>query len=580
MTQNPEPSVWSPAGSTPGKASLAPDSLCLPVVQSQPLLRGSPEFEVKRAGLMRAFAAEIPAEYRLPLELIRNPPADVSQIPSTCGKLTAREVAITEEYDAVELLQAIANQTYTSVEVIMAFSKRAIIAHQLTCCLTQWFMNQAIARATELDAYLAKHGRPIGPLHGLPVSVKDHMHIAGTFSSQGCIESIVKDQEDCRIVASLRSLGAVFYCKTNQPQSLMHLETDSHWGRVLNPYNIRLSAGGSTGGEAALIAMRGSVMGIGTDIGGSIRVPSAFCGVYGFKPTSSVLSTEGLITGAPPPAILNVPISAGPICRTLRDMDLCMQSLLSCGLHKSDHNVVPMPWTGLKTPLARRLKIGIVSNDGFIDPQPPVKRAIAWAKGILEANKDLVEVKAFTIRDAEDAWSSIKKMYWPDGGRLTREAIQSGGEPVHPLTDWICQDKTLTGMMTAAEMALVRQKRDEFREAFAKSWKGQDVDVIIGPAFIGPACSHDTALHWTYTSLYNLVDYPGVVFPTPIKSKHGEVYSKAYKPLSGACQHVKELWEDGVFENAPVNLQIVAPRYCDNQLFGALQLLRKILSLA
>ncbi|KAL3587602.1 hypothetical protein FPOAC2_13499 [Fusarium poae] len=541
--------------------------------------RGSADFEAKRTTLMQAFAAKVPAEYRLPPELIQNPPADLSRIPSTCGKLTDEEIAITENYDAVGLLQAIAKKTYTAVAVIKAFSKRAIIAHQLTCCLAQWFMEEAVKQATALDAYLETHGKPIGPLHGLPVSIKDHMHIAGTFSSQGCFASIVKDQEDCKVVASLRSQGAIFYCKTNQPQSLMHLETDSHWGRVLNPYNIHLSAGGSTGGEAALIALRGSVMGIGTDIGGSIRAPSAFCGIYGFKPTSSTLSTEGMITGAPPPAILNIPISAGPMCRTLRDMDLCMQSLLSCDLHKSDPNIAPIVWTGLKTPLARKLKIGIVSNDGFVDPQPPVKRAIAWAKETLKASQDLVEVKDFTILGAEDAWSSIKKMYWPDGGQLTREAIQTGGEPIHPLTDWICQDQKSSGMMNAAEMALLRYKRDEFRKAFAESWKDQDVDAIIGPAFVGPACSHDTALYWTYTSLYNLVDYPSVVFPTPVKSEHGEVYSEAYQPLSKACRHVKALWEDGTFDNAPVNLQLVAPRYCDNQLFGALQLLRNILSL-
>ncbi|KAG8677898.1 hypothetical protein FPOAC1_003926 [Fusarium poae] len=262
MAQETQPSARSPAaflGSTSGDKNL-------PVMVTSAMPRGSADFEAKRTTLMQAFAAKVPAEYRLPPELIQNPPADLSRIPSTCGKLTDEEIAITENYDAVGLLQAIAKKTYTAVAVIKAFSKRAIIAHQLTCCLAQWFMEEAVKQATALDAYLETHGKPIGPLHGLPVSIKDHMHIAGTFSSQGCFASIVKDQEDCKVVASLRSQGAIFYCKTNQPQSLMHLETDSHWGRALNPYNIHLSAGGSTGGEAALIALRGSVMGIGTSV--------------------------------------------------------------------------------------------------------------------------------------------------------------------------------------------------------------------------------------------------------------------------------------------------------------------------
>lgn len=73
----------------------------------------------------------------------------------------------------------------------------------------------------------------------------------------------MQDESDALIVAILRKLGAVFYVKTNQPQSIMHLESNSHFGRVLNPHNIKLSAGGSTGGEAALVALKGSVLGVG-----------------------------------------------------------------------------------------------------------------------------------------------------------------------------------------------------------------------------------------------------------------------------------------------------------------------------
>ncbi|TXC12054.1 hypothetical protein FocTR4_00007597 [Fusarium oxysporum f. sp. cubense] len=93
-----------------------------------------------------------------------------------------------------------------------------------------------------------------------------------------------------------------------------------------------------------------------------------------------------------------------------------------------------------------------------------------------------------------DAWFSIKKMYWPDGVKVTKDGILSGGEPIHPHTDLIYQDQESPGMSTAAAMAMLRQKRDEIRNAFAKSWKKLDVDVMIAPAFIGPACLHDTAL--------------------------------------------------------------------------------------
>ncbi|KAK2124926.1 amidase signature domain-containing protein [Fusarium oxysporum II5] len=479
----------------------------LPVVQANSVPRGTPEFEEKRAALLEAFAARVPDELRLLLEVIQNPPADVSTIPATCGILSPEEISITESYDSVGLVEAIASRKHTAVTVARAFCKRSIIAHQLTCCLTQWFMDEAIEQAQKLDSYLETHGKPVGPLHGLPISIKDHIQVAGTSSSQGCFISISNDDQDADMVSILRAQGAIICCKTNQPQSLMHLESDSHWGRVLNPFNIRLSAGGSTGGESALIAMKGSILGIGTDIGGSIRGPSAFCGIYGFKTTSNVLPTRGYIKGAPPPAVLNIPLSTGPMCRSLRDMDLFMKCVLSSTPYLSDPNVVPIPWTGLETRFNRRLKVGIISNDGFIEPQPPVKRAISWAMSLLSDSKfaNLIELKEFK-----------------------------------PL-----------GMHTAVDLTAVHREREDFRLAFAKSWSDQDVDVIIGPSFVGPACAHDTAFYWTYTSLYNLVDYPGAVIPTPIRAESGEVYDTGYVPLSDACRHVRDLWEEGDFGGAP-----------------------------
>lgn len=550
------------------------------VVQTKPVPQGTPEFEAKRTALLRTLEESFPVEYYLPQEVISNPPKDVSGIPRACGILTPEEIEITEEYDAVGLAAAIAARKYTAVAVAKAFCKRAVIAHQLTCCLTQFFMDKALEQAAQLDEYLAKHGKPIGPLHGLPISVKEHMVLAGTYSSQGEFSTIVKDEKDSQMISIFRKAGAVFYCKTNQPQTIMHLETDSHWGRTLNPFNIDLSAGGSTGGEAALIAMKGSVLGIGTDIGGSVRGPSAFCGIYGFKPTSYTLPMKDFLQ-SPFPAELNILCSTGPMCRTMRDMELFVSTILDAKPYLEDPRLIPIPWTGLETPVEKRLKIGIIDNDGFIDPQPPVKRAIAWAKKALSDPKyaDVLEVKDFTPYAAADAWAKIRRMYWPDGGQGPIEAITSSGEPIHPLSEWIWKDAAPHGMQTATAVSYMRQERDQFRMAFADNWNAQDVDVVIGPAFVGPACAHDTAFYWTYTSLYNFVDYPGVVFPTPVKAEAGEQYASDYTPLSDACQHVKQLWEESNFEGAPVDLQINARKYHDNQLFGALTLLKDALSL-
>jgi amidase len=552
----------------------------LTTIQPKPLPQGTPDYEKKRAALLKAFAEKVPPELRLSPEFFSNPPKDVSNVPATCGILTSAEIDITEKYDAVGLAQAIAARQLTAVQVATAFCKRAIIAHQLTCCLTQWFMDDAIKRAQELDDYLEKTGKTVGPFHGVPISIKEHMPIAGTYSSYGSIASTQFDEKDCFMVSMLRSMGAVFYCKTNQPQAIMHLESTSHYGRTLNPFNTNLSAGGSSGGEAALVAMKGSVLGVGTDIGGSIRGPAAFCGIYGYKTTSYLLPTKGFAAHAFA-AELNVLCSTGPFTRSLRDIDLFVTTIIDRKPWLQDQKVIPLPWTGLHTSTRKPLRIGIIENDSFIDPQPPVKRAIAWARSCISDAKysSMFEVKDFKPHNAAEAWKQIRRMYWPGAGKSFKEGFESTGEPIHELTKWGWKDAEPYGMLNADQVNELREERDKFRYDFADSWNKQDVDIVIGPAFVGPASAHDTAFYWTYTSLYNFVDYPGVVVPTPIRAEAKEQYAPNYKPLSDECRHVKELWEKSNFEGAPVTLQVNARRYHDSELFGALAMLKDALEL-
>ena len=553
----------------------------LAVIQPKGFPKGTPEFEEKRASILEAFAKKVPPELRLSPDIFENPPLDVSKVPTECGILTPAEIDITENYDATGLAEAIADRKLTAVEVATAFCKRSIIAHQLTCCLTQWFMHEARAQAKKLDDYLAETGKTVGPLHGVPISIKEHMPIAGTYSSYGSLASTRLQEKDCLMVSILREKGAVFYCKTNQPQLIMHLESTSHYGRTLNPFNINLSAGGSSGGEGALIGMKGSVLGVGTDIGGSIRGPGAFCGIYGFKPTSCTLPMKDYFADAFP-AELNVLCSTGPLCRSLRDMDFFTSTVLSAKPYVSDPKVIPMPWTGLKTEVKKPLKIGIISNDGFIDPQPPVKRAIAWARERLSDPKysDILQVKPFHPYNAAEAWTKVCRMYWPGGSKSARDTVASTGEPLLSLSEWIFTEADRQGMLDANGVNELRVERDEFRYKFVDSWNQQDVDIVIGPAYVGPASEHDTGLHWTYTSLYNLVDYPGVVVPTPIKAETSDQYSEDFKPLSEPCRDVKESWNASNSEGAPINLQIVARRYHDNELFGALEVLKDVLNLS
>lgn len=135
--------------------------------------------------------------------------------------------------------------------------------------------------AQACDEHLARTGRLIGPLHGIPLSLKNQINVESHLTNAGFVTWINKTAEyDAAIVQTFRKLGAVIFARTNQPQAGMHLETSNNiYGTTVNPLNRLLTAGGSSGGEGALMGMSASVLGIGGDIGGSIRVPAAFNGV-------------------------------------------------------------------------------------------------------------------------------------------------------------------------------------------------------------------------------------------------------------------------------------------------------------
>ena len=140
---------------------------------------------------------------------------------------------------------------------------------------------EALAVAEACDKHLSSTGQPLGPLHGLPVSLKEQFSIKGHRTNAafvGWVGNVV--EEDCQLAKELKELGAIVFVRTAEPQSFMHLETSNNiYGACVNPRNRSLTAGGSSGGEGALMALGGSILGFGGDIGGSIRCPASLNGV-------------------------------------------------------------------------------------------------------------------------------------------------------------------------------------------------------------------------------------------------------------------------------------------------------------
>lgn len=252
--------------------------------------------------------------------------------------------------------------------------------------------DSALTRAREVDAHFVRTGRPVGPLHGLPISMKDTFKLVGVDSSVGIAGLCFKPAEsNSALVKLLLELGAVIHVKTNVPQTMMALDSHNNvFGRTLNPGNNALTAGGSSGGEGALIAMKGSPLGIGTDVGGSIRIPAACNALYGIKPSIGFVpyagQEEGNKVGAKKLALEPV---AGPIAGSLRDCEMFMRIIADAKPARFDPDVVIGSWSRMEGLGRKRLMIGIIKTDGHVQPLPVIEKLIQEVAGTLERSHQI-----------------------------------------------------------------------------------------------------------------------------------------------------------------------------------------------
>lgn len=367
--------------------------------------------------------------------------------------LTPRELELTEKKSTAELLESLAARTLKAEELVRAFLRRAAVAQRGTNCLTEFLWDDAISRARWLDAQPA----PVGPLHGLPVSIKDQHGLVlggehydggamGPRRALACSAYMVAcaddPSEENGVNLALEKAGAVFFVRTNGPQTIMHLESENNlFGRTNNAYHIGLTSGGSSGGEGALLGMRGSPLGMGADIGGSIRNPSALNGVYGFKPTVARLPFNGprvpyrgrdCITG-----------TQGPFALDRDTFPLFFSTVLGFKPWLKDPSLTPLPWIPFSFG-TRRPRVGVLADDGVVRPVPPVRRALARvAEDCARAGMELVEWKPL---DHARAWELISALYWPDGGKVVLDCFAQSGEPIHPLSEWIMKQPSVRNL--------------------------------------------------------------------------------------------------------------------------------------
>lgn len=449
---------------------------------------------------------------------------------------------------------------WTATQVLCAFVRATRRAQIRTNCLTEVFIDQALQRASELDAHFAKTGELVGPLHGVPLSLKDTFSYRGIKTTLGFSKWIAKPVETsvAGVPAILEHLGAVLYVKTNIPQTMMTFESiNPVFGTTVNPYSREHTSGGSSGGESAIIACDGSAAGVGTDIAGSLRIPSHSTGIYTLKPSPGRWSYNGQCDYGK--GFESIAPVAGPMCRTAEDVELLFVEVarqhvskwLRAPRDKNDPDVLQEAaendeamakynlgdsytpivlneaWLnplGMSKARGTPLRIGYVVGDGIYRTTPACYRAIHECVAALR-NKDtekqiqLVEIDPHKLQTLEvmriflrlltaDGYHNVTNYTGPDKIiaqlqlpiRLSRIPRWLSAIIVFFLR-YIVRDPiyadlaAAAGRLSTAQHADVLERRERFVDRWNHAmWHDLALDAFIAPTQACPAVPHGGAI--------------------------------------------------------------------------------------
>lgn len=378
------------------------------------------------------------------------------------------------------------------------------------------------ARAAETAV---ARGAEIGSLHGVPISIKNSIAVAGMRCESGTrLRSGFIAEHDAPLVARLRNAGAIILGVTNTPEILMAWETDNLlYGRTNSPWDLERTPGGSSGGEAAAIASGMSAGGVGSDGGGSIRVPAHFSGICGLKPTPGRIPSTGHFPASSGPfALIGV---VGPMARTVADLKALFEIMQ--GPDDGDTCAAPVPLRWPSDAEVKQLRIGYFEEDGRIPVTPETRAAIRTAADALRHAG--FQVEPFRPEGLEEARLLWKKFFVAAAGMLIRPMFEGRDRDLSPILkqflEWSAAEPPLTGESLLD--AWIR--RDVARADFLAQMK--KYPILLCPAAAIPAFRHGERSWsiegktleyldaWSYTEFFNLLGNPGAVVPVSHSSE-------------------------------------------------------------
>lgn len=502
------------------------------------------------------------------------------------GLLTPKELELTDasKHDAVETLSLVASGSITAEKLVTSFCKRAAAADSLTNFITEVNFEQAIRRAKELDKHLLETGRVVGPLHGLPITVKDHMDLEGHDSSAGiaayCFDPA---KSNSRLVQIMVEAGAVVVAKTNVPQTCLAADTiNVVFGRTLNAHNSSFGAGGSSGGEGSALAMGASLFGLGSDGAGSARMPAMANGVVGYRPSGYRLPADG--RSILDPGMIGI-TELGPVAtfglmgHSVRDIRLASKVVSNAKPWEHDPFLYPSPWLGITAPT--RPRIGVWAPDtpnNYCHLFPPVLRGyLAAQERLRQAGYELVE---FTPPDMSEVWDLCKAFIHVQGiTALTREIAK---EPIMKIVE---KTGTLgshwaSKRITLEDVHFLNQKLALLNIQMKAAWNasGRPLDALLWVTAPNPALPIDEWTDTTFTAVFNAVDWPAISLPLCMKCDQDvDAPYVDFKPFSAEDARLQALYEPRRFHGLPLSVQLAGQRFEDEKLLAIAEFITSVI---
>ena len=494
-----------------------------------------------------------------------------------------------------QLIAKLQSGELSALHALEAYQSKALEVHEKTNCLIEpiW---EAETWALEADGLQG----PKPPLHGVPVSVKDLFGIEGYDSTIGCAKYINQPmKEDAVLVKAIKAAGAIPFVKTGVPQSMISWEnTNPIFGMTKNPLDLTRGPGGSSGGESALVAGGGSILGYGSDIGGSVRLPAACCGIYGFKPTGGRTSLVGMQFNNIGQQC--VPIANGPLARDVESLVIGTKAMLSPAACELDLYTPPIPFreTEYNAFKGKKLKIGYFFDTEIFTPVPPMVRAVKDTVRALEKDGHEVELWKMT-EDRHQLMLMYPKTLFADGGDTIRHMLQDDAtddavgqlmlmlnlrKSVKKLISFLLKPfwetlsiilRELAGLDSVIEWWDHVEKIQDLRRKVVLDWEKNGFDAVIAPGSgTTPMPLYETKNvlgSVIYTSCINIFNFPAGSMPvTTVRKEDIDApypakdlfHSAARKAMKGS-------------EGLPMNIQVVTLPYQEEKCLRIMQIVDK-----